>query len=119
MARILFVEDDHDVRALLTAALVRDDHQVVGAANGLEALSRLGGDGPFDLVVLDLLMPTLSGWELLAHLRGDPMFARLPVLVTSALAPQREQLSGAAFLRKPFELDVMLSEVRRLARAPV
>ncbi|HZT20209.1 MAG TPA: adenylate/guanylate cyclase domain-containing protein [Dongiaceae bacterium] len=83
-SRILVVDDHISNRDLLARRLARDGHHVVAAGDGENALSLLERE-PFDLVLLDLLMPGLSGYEVLCRLKGDPGRRELPVIMISAL----------------------------------
>jgi CheY-like chemotaxis protein len=114
---VLVVEDDEDIRADLTAILRVKGFSVDEAANGKEALSRLrAGERP-GLVVLDLMMPVMNGWELRAVMRSDTSLSQIPVVVVSGkgrIAPDEEAtLAPAAVLVKPFELHELLDLVGR------
>ncbi len=114
---VLVVEDDEDIRTDLTAILRVKGFVVEEAANGKEALARLrAGERPC-LIVLDLMMPVMNGWELRAAMRADAELARLPVVVVSGkgrIPPDEERtLAPAAVLVKPFELSELLDLVAR------
>jgi class 3 adenylate cyclase len=81
---ILIAEDNRVNRLLLARGLEQEGHAVVFAENGREALELLGRQ-PFDLLLLDVLMPELDGYEVLAKLKDDPHLREIPVIVTSAL----------------------------------
>src|SRR5690606_6787494 len=83
-ARILGVDDNEMNRDMLARRLLRQGHAVETAIHGREALSMLQA-GAYDLVLLDIMMPEMNGYELLEHLRGDPAFQHLPVILISAL----------------------------------
>jgi PAS domain S-box-containing protein len=118
-APILLVEDDLDSRALVRRALEDAGWNVVEAGNGSEALAALPGSRP-QLVVLDLMMPEMDGFETAARLRADPEWSRLPVVVLSALEltqEQRRRLSGSVdvILQKGgSSLEDLLPEIRLL-----
>jgi CheY-like chemotaxis protein len=90
---------------------------VVWAANGHEALARLHGGRPMPgLILLDLMMPVMDGWEFLVAQQDDPALARIPVIVISAdhaLRHEVAQLEVAGYLPKPFEYDALLDTVQR------
>jgi CheY-like chemotaxis protein len=94
--RVLVVEDEDATRAMVSQTLVKAGLAVDVAANGIAALERIGEGRP-DVVVLDLLMPEMDGFELIERLRSDPSTRELPVLVMTAkdlTGEERTQLSG-------------------------
>nr|WP_315392949.1 response regulator transcription factor [uncultured Duganella sp.] len=116
--RILLVEDDPLIASGLLVALRRASYTVEHVGDGPAALAALGHN-PFDLVVLDLGLPTLDGTEVLRAVRagGDP----IPVLILSARDATRDRIAGLDlgaddYLVKPFELDELLARLRVLAR---
>ena len=110
---VLVVDDDGDIRETLTEVLSVAGFRVSAAANGLEALDLLRA-APCDLVVLDLMMPVMSGWEFRDEQLRDPAIAHVPVIVVSAARAPRP-VTAAAFLPKPFDLDAILNLADRLA----
>jgi CheY-like chemotaxis protein len=114
---VLVVEDDEDIRADLTTILRLKGFAVGEAANGREALAQLEEGNHPCLIVLDLMMPVMNGWELRAAMLADPALAAIPVVVVSGkgrIAPDEEQtLAPAAVLVKPFELTELLDVVGR------
>ena len=114
MSLLLIIDDDRDIRETLELLLEDHGHRVISAANGEEAL-RLLQQGPRpDLVVLDLMMPVMTGWELRELMLRDPTLASIPTVVISGdtKAVQRTaDLHVAAFLAKPFELDDLLGRI--------
>ncbi|MCU1281593.1 MAG: response regulator [bacterium] len=114
---VLVVEDDEDIRADLTAILRVKGFDVDEAANGREALAQLQRGARPCVIVLDLMMPVMNGWELRAAMRGDPALGAIPVIVVSGkgrIAPDEAQtLAPAAVLVKPFELSELLELVAR------
>jgi DNA-binding response OmpR family regulator len=118
MARVLVVDDEPDVLLLCRLNLEQRGHQVLEAPNGDEALD-LAREGTTDLVVLDLMLPGIDGYQVLQALRADDRTSGIPVLVLTAKSLQADrersrQLGAAAFLTKPFlpdELCDMVDEV--------
>ena len=115
MARILLAEDEDPVRALVARALSQDGHEVVGAADGAEALDLLKREsGRFDLLLADIKMPVMDGIALALAAARD--FPALPILLMTGYADQRERASGLdALIRdviaKPFSLAEIKSAV--------
>ncbi len=113
---LLVVEDDYDIRYALALVLESEGFTVVGAANGQEGLERLrSGERPC-LILLDLMMPTMDGWQFRAQQAGDPALGSIPVVVISAdgKVPQKAAaLGAAAYLKKPIDFDALIETVRR------
>jgi len=112
---ILVVDDDQDIRDTLTELLEDEGYAVVRASHGGEALEALRGEPRPDLVLLDLMMPVMDGWQFRAEQRKDPAIASVPVLVISATGKDDKVASLAAvqFLKKPIHLDQLLDAVER------
>jgi DNA-binding response OmpR family regulator len=114
---VLVVDDDEAIRLSIRDALERHGYRVFVARNGMEAMSVLGGTR-VNLIVLDLMMPGMSGWELLAAQVGDPKMSSTPVLIVSALRDVSEPnhlTNVRAALQKPFRLHELLDAVARHA----
>lgn len=114
---ILIVEDDADLREMMAQLLVLEGYRAEAVANGRDALEYLRqGDRP-DLILLDLMMPVMDGWEFRRRQREDPALAGVPVVVLSALDQTRAaDLGGTAFLKKPLDFDRLLELVRQHCR---
>jgi CheY-like chemotaxis protein len=112
---ILIVEDDFDIREALTQILEEEGYAVRGAANGREALD-VASDGAIPkLILLDLMMPVMNGWQFRAEQLKDPRLASVPVLVISAdphVQPKAASLGVAGLLKKPISLDDLLQAVK-------
>jgi len=114
---ILVVEDDRDLRNSLCGLLELEGFPTVGASNGQEALAWLRRHPAPCAILLDLMMPVMSGPEFRARQLDDEVLAGIPVVVLSALeeARQQEGLRGArAYLKKPIEAEMLLDTLRRL-----
>ncbi len=108
---ILVVDDDPDILDTVGEVIAAEGIPVVVAANGQSALDLLAGGLRPSLVVLDLMMPVVSGWEVLAAIRADRALADVPVVVLSA-SGARAPAGATCFLRKPVELDTLLEVIR-------
>ena len=110
--RILIVDDDDAIRALLFTILRRRGFAVDGARNGEEALTRLRRCA-YSLMLLDLMMPMKSGWEVMEELKNTPVESRPMVLILTAGNDPRDLdpalVAGA--IRKPFEMDLLVETV--------
>jgi two-component system response regulator MprA len=112
-APILVVEDDVDIRECYQSLLERAGYRVTTATNGQEALDELSRQRPA-LILLDLMMPVMSGPEFLEAMRTDGSTDDIPVLIVSAYGEIADATAGVAgFLRKPVELEELLNAVRK------
>jgi CheY-like chemotaxis protein len=111
-ASVLVVDDDPDVLASLCDALGSEGYEVRGARDGIEALEAIDERRP-DLIVTDLMMPTMTGFELLAALHDTPELATIPTLIITAArgAEANQHTSGAVVLPKPLDLDRLLRAI--------
>lgn len=123
--RLLAVDDEVDLLLLYRVALDHDGHDIVEATTGLEAL-RLAREAapadPFDLVLLDLMLPGLDGFGVFAELKEDPATRDLPVIIVSARISVDDQIRGlqsgaVAYLTKPFSIEQLREVVRDVGAA--
>ncbi len=118
---MLVVEDDADQRQLLTFVLEQKGYDVAGAADGRDAMEWLRKNETPGLVLLDLILPKMDGWQLRREMLADDELAGIPVVCVSAkegLAAIAEELGAAAYLRKPQPLHVVLEVVERYCELP-
>ncbi len=118
MARVLVVDDVRSQVELIAQALHSGGLATVSAHSGQEALALLA-DAPPDLVVLDVLMPDMSGYEVLRKIRKSKSMRQLPVVMLTTKTAEHDQVWGLemgadAYLTKPFETQHLISVVRRL-----
>ena len=111
--RVLVVDDDEAIRTLLVDLLSDEGYDVVQAVNGADGVQRALADGPA-AVLMDLMMPIMSGAEATATLKSDPRTAHIPVLAMSAgrtLDLLGETVQADRFIAKPFDLSQVLDAV--------
>ena len=116
MSTVLVVDDQDDIRLLLNAALTRRGWSVVEAATGREALSLLHEGASPDLVILDVQMPDLDGWDTLAAIRGAPLASDVPVILCTVRSRAEDvrkawRLGGDGYVTKPFSLTELAEEI--------
>ncbi len=107
MATVLVVEDDRDYRDLLQILLERMGHQVLGALSAVEALQIMAERGIPDIAVLDVVMPNISGLELLEHMRRERAYTQMSAVIISArdhtVDIEQAHTLGAVYLHKPLK----------------
>jgi two-component system alkaline phosphatase synthesis response regulator PhoP len=116
--RILVVEDDPSAIRLVSFTLEQEGYEVLTASNGLEGLRRAREDKP-DLLVLDVMLPGLDGFEVCRRLRADAETAKLPVLMLSAKAQEIDKTTGLKmgaddYLAKPADPAEIVARVSNL-----
>jgi len=110
---VLIVEDDADLRDMMAQLLNLEGFNAATVANGREALEYLQESDPPDVILLDLMMPVMDGWEFRRRQQADPSVSGVPVIVLSALDPTRAaDVNANAFLKKPLDFDRLLALVR-------
>jgi CheY-like chemotaxis protein len=118
---ILIVEDDDDIREALTQILELEGYAVREAANGREALDISARQPTPSLILLDLMMPVMDGWQFRSEQLKDPALSKVPVVVISADASVHEKVASfgaASVLPKPISLDRLLRAVETLYPPP-
>jgi CheY-like chemotaxis protein len=113
MVSVLVVDDESDIREAVAEVLADEGYVVHGAGDGAEALRKARAVHP-NIVLLDLMMPGMNGWEFRAAQKGDPELSDIPVVVLSALG-RVAGMDAAGFIQKPFDLDELLDAVREYA----
>jgi CheY-like chemotaxis protein len=112
--RVLVVDDEEDIRSLMASVLDLQGYQVDQAADGASALALLRDGNQPSLILLDLMMPGMNGWQLLEVLHADPRLRKIPVVLVSGagdLATRASALGVAGYLRKPFDLEALVTAV--------
>lgn len=109
---VLIVEDDLDALEALCDLLESHGYAVSSARNGAEALAVLSRSPLPRMIVLDLLMPTMDGWEFRRRQKSDPRIANIPVVVVSASSGAKP-IDADTVLRKPVDIDRLLQTIAR------
>jgi CheY-like chemotaxis protein len=109
---VVVVEDDVDAREALSKLLASHGYSVTSAGNGREALDYLRRSYLPGLIILDLMMPLMDGWEFLEHQSRDPALLDIPVVVLSATAPH-QPLTAKAILMKPVQPKELFKMIER------
>ncbi len=117
--RILVVDDNDALRENLAEALVLEGYEVAIASDGEGALAQLDADPSFAVVLLDLMMPGMTGREILSRIRSDPRHASLRVVLTTGYTGPhaRAGIPADAFLAKPFGVRELLAALRKVGLA--
>ena len=115
MARILIIEDDRDNRNMTEFILKDAGYMVVSARNGVQGVQLAAREQP-DLILMDLQLPLLDGWEATRHIKANPATRHIPVVTFTAYAMQEDltralAAGSTAIIAKPFELATLLNDV--------
>jgi len=115
MAKILVAEDDKQIGDMIAFKLTNGGHQVIRAEDGEQAVTLAARELP-DLILLDAMMPGLSGFEVLRRLKSDPTLRAMPVIMVTAKGHERDVLSGLRggavdYIVKPFSLKELAARV--------
>src|SRR5829696_1016914 len=119
--KILAVDDERHIVRLVEVNLQRAGYEVVTAYDGREALEKVKSENP-DLVVLDVMMPYMDGFEVLKNLKGDPTTAEIPVIMLTAKAQDADVFRGwqsgvDCYLTKPFNPMELIAFVKRIFKS--
>jgi putative two-component system response regulator len=117
---ILIVDDQHQNIELLEALLVPQGYQVIEAANGAEALKLLSNN-PIDLILLDVMMPKMDGFDVTRKIRQDKTYQLLPIILVTALRNTEDRVKGIEagcddFISKPFDKSELYARIRSLLK---
>ena len=119
--KVLMVDDEERMRKLVRDFLVKKDFQVLEAVDGEEAIDVFFADKKIDLVILDVMMPKMNGWEVLETIRK---YSKVPVILLTAKAEERDELRGFElgvdeYITKPFSPKILVARVEALLRRTV
>lgn len=115
---VLVIEDDHDIRETFRQLLEMEGYKVAVACNGQEGLDILKRIGAPGVILLDLMMPVMNGWEFLAVQKEDPALKDIPVVIVTASGGDQDSAatSAAKYMKKPIELQTLLDTVKQFCR---
>ena len=120
-ARILVVDDDQDIVHILKTTLEKNSYEVMTAPNGAEALRTIKTYAP-DLMIVDLTMPVMSGWNFSMKARQDDRYKNTPIIMLSGLVeherPAEKFESGTVYIGKPFDIFKLMDKVKELLKNP-
>lgn len=119
VTRVLIAEDEPHIVESLTFVLNRSGYEVSSVLDGEAAIARLRSDPP-DMVILDVMLPRLNGFDVLKQLKSDPALRSIPVIILTAKGQAQdrrmaEEIGVDGFMTKPFSNRDIVDEVRRLA----
>ena len=110
--RLLLVEDDSSIRFALSDMLTDEGFDVTTVINGRDALNELRQAAPPDVILLDLMMPVMDGWEFRVEQRADPLLASIPLLAMSAdLSAKARAIAADGYIRKPIDFPDLLRQL--------
>jgi two-component system, OmpR family, alkaline phosphatase synthesis response regulator PhoP len=116
---ILVVDDDTNIQELISVNLLAAGYRIMNATNGKEAMETIKNGIP-DLIILDIMMPEIDGWELCKWVRDDPLLENIKILMLTAKGTEKDKLIGREIFRandymtKPFDIDQLTETVARL-----
>lgn len=116
--KILLVDDEARMRKLVSDFLVRDGYKVVEAVDGYEAVDLFFEQNDFDLVITDIMMPRIDGWELVRQIR---QYSKVPIIMLTAKSDERDELAGFElgvdeYISKPFSPKILVARVGAILR---
>ena len=110
---ILLIEDDVDIRAIIKDALEWEGYHVYTASNGKEGMEILPEMPAPGLILLDLMMPVMNGWEFAEALETDRAYADIPIVTLSAFSDPERRIRVKGSIKKPVDFDVLLALVKK------
>ncbi|MQY53028.1 MAG: response regulator [Firmicutes bacterium] len=116
MKKILVVDDEKDVLDLVRRVLIRGGFEVITASDGKEGLAKVYSEAP-DLMILDINMPVMDGWQVCRKIRGDPLYKHLPIIMLTVRRAKTDQLKGLdlggdEYITKPFSPTELIARVK-------
>ncbi|MBP5384098.1 MAG: response regulator transcription factor, partial [Lachnospiraceae bacterium] len=116
--KILVVDDESRIRKLVRDFLVKQNYEVTEAANGKEAVDVFFEKNDFDLIILDIMMPVMDGWQVCREIRA---YSKVPIIMLTAKSDERDELLGFElgvdeYISKPFSPKILVARVEAILR---
>jgi CheY-like chemotaxis protein len=108
---ILIVEDENEIRGIIHDQLMDQGYEIFTAANGRQGFELLARNPKIDLILLDLMMPVMNGWQFISAIAKNKLLRGIPIVVVSAFSDQAKVLGVRDVIQKPFEMSTMLETV--------
>jgi CheY-like chemotaxis protein len=112
--RIVVIDDDADLRHALSVILRLEGHEVTEFSDATEAISRIEGGLAVDVILLDLMMPIMNGWEFCRYRDQSPLLKKVPVIVITARQSVEPPIGVSEILLKPFDPQVLEEAIGRV-----
>lgn len=116
--KILVVDDEKDFLRVVNQTLVEAGYKVITALNGKEALEKVRSEAP-DMMILDINMPGIDGYQVCKNIRQDPLYKRLPIIMLTVRKDTKDQVKGMElgsdeYMTKPFDPEELLLRVKKI-----
>ena len=117
MKKILIIEDELELVSLMRSRLKDHNYEVISALNGLEGIDLARQEIP-DLIILDVMMPKLDGYNVCRMLKFDEKYKKIPIIILTARGSEQDrniaqQIRADAFLTKPFRSEILMQEIKK------
>ena len=117
-SRILLVDDEPNIVKIISRRLIAEGYEVFVAMDGMAALEKARAENP-DLIILDVMLPKLNGYEVCRQLKQDTRYKKIPIIMLTALAQESDEefvleMGTDAYIRKPFKAQQLLQKIREL-----
>jgi twitching motility two-component system response regulator PilH len=121
MTTVMIVDDSNALREIIANMLRESGMDVISAEDGVQALKKIEEETQLDLVVLDIVMPNMNGYDLCRHIRKNPKTQNIPVVMCSSKSEEFDRYWGMkqgadAYISKPFRPEELLSTIKQLLR---
>jgi DNA-binding response OmpR family regulator len=116
--KILIADDEKSIRELIKRVLLRKRYKIITASNGKDALDKIYSESP-DLVILDIMMPEMDGWQVCKKIRQDPLYKNLSIIMLTVKKSDADQIKGLnigsdEYMTKPFYPTELIFRVNKI-----